>query len=472
MIKFVQEIEGISFSEALKKLATEVGITLNFSSSGVQQLYYDFYKELHNEYVSHLHKNKIAINYLVSRGFTKHEIDTFEFGFSPINSKIPQQIAQKLNIRYLKKFGFLPNNDSFEGRLIIPIKDEYGRVIAFGGRLLGEGQPKYLNSYETDYFKKSKTLFLFDLAKEKIKSTDFAIICEGYFDAIAFHRATLNNAVATLGTAFTKFHAYKLKKLTQNVVLAFDTDSAGIKATLQSIKILITLGFNVMVASKSKEKDPDEIFKIEGQKGLFEFLKTAIPAEEFIPIAISKKYDLTNPNAISLYTNEIKQWEEVFEKNPSKLEKFKEMTSKISGNIDNKFRKPKYTIQKTGLPSLDEMIIYLFLNKPDIDIEINPKILNKYSQEFFNELRKGKNFSFENLSKDVQEYIANIFKKMEKFEIDEEYISTIKKKIKEKTIERRIKEIDNYLKQANNDEKNILLKTRMELVRELKKLGR
>lgn len=470
VIKFVQEIEGIPFMEALKKLADEAGVKIEYSSSNsFQQLYFNFYKELHKEYIEKLFDEKIALDYLFSRGFNEEEIKEYEFGFSPINSKIPQKIAQKLDIKSLKKFGF-STHDQFEGRLIIPIKNEYSNVIAFGGRLLGEGQPKYLNSYETDFFKKSKTLFLLDIAKDKIKTADFAIICEGYFDAIAFHRADFKNAVATLGTAFTKFHAFSIKKLTQNVILAFDTDSAGVKAALQSIKILISMQFNVMVAGKTKEKDPDEIYKTQGSSGLYSFLKEAIPAEEFIPYVLSKNYDLNNSNAIPLYTREIKNWEKTFENFPEKLQTFRKTAEKISKtSITVSVPKPK---QKTNLPTLDEMVIYLLLNNPQVDIEINPKIFNELTQEFIKSLKNLKNFSFEKLSKDLQKYIENILNKMEKFEINEDYINTVKKKIEEKTLEKRIEEIDKYLNSATEEEKRVLLQTRMELVRKLKKLGR
>ncbi|ANQ53947.1 DNA primase [Thermosipho sp. 1063] len=463
VFSFLEKIENISFSEALQKLAKEANVKIDVKTSTFQQLYYKFYSLVHQEYKNQLKISTIALDYLKNRGFSNEEILEYEFGFSPLNSSIPLKISQQLGIKILRKFGFT-SKDLFEGRLIIPIKDEYGKTIAFGGRLLGEGQPKYLNSFDTDLFKKSKTLFLLDRAKEKIKNADFAIVCEGYFDALAFHRADLKNSIATLGTAFTKFHAYKLKKLTQNVVLSFDTDKAGIKATLQSIKILLTMDFNVMVANKSSKKDPDEIFKSSGKDGLYNFIKESIPAEKFIPIALSKNYNLENPNAISLFISEIRNWEIIFEKFPKKLEIFKDKVKEISGS--NIFT--RRIIQKnSNLPTLDDMIIYLIINYPDIELDLNPKILSKRLQEILKYL---KNFSFENMSKDLQEYVKDVLKKMENVEITEEFIKNIKKQIKRKNIEKRIEEIDQYIKNASDDEKRILLQTRIELIRKLKNI--
>jgi DNA primase len=473
VIKFVQEIEGVSFVEALKRLAKEANIKIELDeTSSFHSLYLKFYNELNEEYKKNL--NDFAISYLKNRGFDDEEIKKFEFGFSPIDSDIPYKIAKKLNINTLRKFGFPHGKDPFSGRLIIPIKDEYGRVIAFGARLLGEGQPKYINSYETEFFKKSFTMFLFDVAKDKIKNADFAIVCEGYFDAISFHRAGLTNAVATLGTAFTKFHARKIRKLTQNIVLSFDTDSAGLKATLTSLKILFTLDFNVMVVVFEDGKDPDEILSTKGKDELLKVVQAAIPAEVFVPEALSKKYDLENSNAANMYLNELKSWSEIFKPVPQRYENFKNKVKEIFG-YDVNFDKTSYFFPKkvSLLPTLEDMLIYLYLNFPEqIErFDVDTSILNFEAQKFFNFV-KDENFSFNKLSKDMEIYIESLLKKMENTEIDETYIETIERKLKERKIEKRIKEIDEYLEKASEEEKKVLLQTRIELVRELKKLGR
>ena len=473
VIKFIQEIEGVSFIEALRRLAKEANVKIELDeTSSFHSLYLKFYNELHEEYKRNL--NDFAISYLKNRGFEEDEIKKYEFGFAPIDSDIPYKIAKKLNINSLRKLGFLHGKDPFSGRLIIPIKDEYGRVIAFGGRILGEGQPKYINSYETEFFKKSSTMFLFNIAKDKIKNADFAIVCEGYFDAISFHRAGLTNAVATLGTAFTKFHARKIRKLTQNIVLSFDMDSAGVKATLLSLKILLTMDFNVMIVVFEDGKDPDEILKTKGKTGLFNIVQSAIPAEVFVPKALSKKYDLKNSNAANMYLNELKSWSEIFKSAPQRYENFKNKVKEILG-YDVDFEKPSYFFSKkaTMLPTLEDMLVYLYLNFPEQfeRLDVDASLLNFEAQKFFNFV-KDENFSFDKLSKEMEGYIESVLKKMENTEIDETYMETIERKLLERKLEKRIKEIDVYLEKASDEEKKVLLQTRIELVRELKKLGR
>ncbi|MBO8161195.1 MAG: DNA primase [Thermosipho sp. (in: Bacteria)] len=473
VIRFLQEIEGISFIEALRRLAKEAGVKIELDgSSSFLTLYLKFYSLLSEEYEKHLDEQ--AISYLKDRGFSDDEIKKFGFGFSPIDSDLPYKIARELKINNLRKLGFSHGKDPFSGRIIIPIRDEFGRVIAFGGRILGEGQPKYINSYETEFFKKSATLFLFDFAKEKIKSADFAVICEGYFDAMAFHRAGVTNAVATLGTAFTKYHARKLRKLTQNVVLSFDMDNAGIKAALLSLKILLTMDFNVMVVTYEDDKDPDEILKTKGSSALLNVLQSAIPAEVFVPKALSKRYDLNNSNAANMYINELKNWNEIFKTVPQREENFRNTIKEILGSDFSFTKSSFYKVESsTKLPTLEDMLVYLYMNFPErfemLDFDVT--LLTGHARKFFEDV-KGKNFSFDNLSKELTEYIENVFKKMGNTEIDEVYIETIEKKLLERSLEKRIKEIDGYLSKASDEEKKVLLQTRIELVRQLKNLGR
>ncbi|HOJ94476.1 MAG TPA: DNA primase, partial [Fervidobacterium nodosum] len=324
VIKFVQQIENISYTEAIKKLGERVGITVNFTEEDeTRSLYYSFYKQLHQEYIAVLGKSPNIVDYLKKRGFNEREISLYEFGFSPSNSQLPQKVAQRLQIskEMLEKFGF-GHSDPFSGRVIIPIKDDYGRVIAFGGRVVGDGVPKYLNSQDTLMFKKTSTLFMLDSAKEYIKEIDYVIICEGYFDVLAFHRAGIKNAVATLGTALTKSHIYKLKKYTNNVILAFDSDSAGIKATLRNIETLLSEKFNVVVANFSKGKDADEVYFKFGSNGLLEALDNSESSEIFVVNVLSREYDLSNPNGVNTFLRNLAKWKNVFEFNPTALDNF------------------------------------------------------------------------------------------------------------------------------------------------------
>ncbi|QTA37153.1 DNA primase [Thermosipho ferrireducens] len=477
VINFLKEIEGISFIDALKRLAQEAGIDITPGEKNTfRELYLRFYKELHEMYMKSL--NDAAISYLLNRGLSLEDIKKYEFGYSPINAEFPGKVAKKLKIKALKQLGFVGFKDPFAGRVIIPIKDEQGNVIAFGGRILGDGQPKYLNSFETQFFKKSATFFMFDRAKEYIKSSDFAIICEGYFDAIAFHRAELTNSIATLGTAFTKYHAYKLKKLTTNVVLSFDMDDAGIKAALNSIKVMLSMGFNIVVMQYEKQKDPDEILQKFGKEYLVELVKKAIPVEQFIPVVLSKKYDLSNTSAVNLYLKEVELWSNIFSKFPKRYEKFKEIVGQLAGikNLNFKVKKRSFVQKAKTFPTLEDILIFLYFNLPfavkKLNVDVN--ILDEKAKEFFNCVKsfEEENFSISNLSKDLAEYVKEALERTRNLQADDALLKSVEKKLTIRKVEMRIKEIDEFLKTASPTEKKVLLKARMDLVRNLKNMGR
>lgn len=273
VIKFLQEIEHLSFQEALQKLGQMVNIEVNLDTNqSGKEKYTDFLSKVHAEYKRQLRQNQKAMKYLLDRGFKEDEVEQYEFGYCPVESRLVVQTAKKVSIPLSKvvQYGVAKivggeYFDLFEGRIVIPIKDDLGRIIAFGARSIDDREPKYLNSPETDYFSKRSTLFLMDRAKKAIKSVNFAVITEGYFDAMAFHRAGVTNAVAVLGTNLSKEHLTKIGSLTKNVILCFDADEAGQKATLKSLKTLIDMSFDVAVALFS-EKDPDEVFRTEVQR--------------------------------------------------------------------------------------------------------------------------------------------------------------------------------------------------------------
>ncbi|WP_448376812.1 DNA primase [Fervidobacterium sp.] len=499
VIKFVQEIENISYVDAVKKLGERVGISVAYTEEDAQRSkYYEFYKTLHEQYKSQLSKNQQVVDYLTKRGYSLREISLYEFGFAPIDSKIPQQIAQKLGItkEELEKFGF-HHTDPFSGRLIIPIKDDFGRVIAFGGRLIGEGTPKYLNSQDTIAFKKSNTFFMYNVAKEHIKEVDYAIICEGYFDALAFHRAGIKNAVATLGTALTKSHIYKLKRLTTNIVLAFDSDSAGIKAALRSIEMLIPEGFNVAIALFKEAKDADETYSKYGTPGLMEVLDNGTNAEKFVVEAFAKQYELSNPSGFNLFVRALKQWNNIFSTNPKSLEAFYEYISQASGlkkdelkNIfsENSLKNTNHqkgfknsydviTTQKQPIakkvPTTEDYLVYIYFNYPELfkEIDFSPELLEGKAREFFL-IAKDLNVLPSQLSKDMGAFVKEALEKID-MEVDDKVVEYIKKDLESRKIDKRISEIDNLiLKAKSKDEKDILLKARMELIKQKQKIKR
>ena len=256
VIKFIQEIEHISFQEALQKLGRQAGIEVKFSSSqSGKDEYVEYLFRVHTEYRNCLRKNSEVVQYFFDRGFNDREIEEYEFGYCPGGSKIAYEVASKLSLKFSKaiRYGLMRKVesgyvDTFENRIIIPIKDDFGRIVAFGGRTVSNREPKYLNSPETPYFSKRSVLFMFDKAKKAIKGVDFVVVTEGYFDAIAFHRIGVTNAVATLGTSLSEIHLMKLKPLTKNIILCFDSDDAGKRATMSTLKIFLENDFDVAIA--------------------------------------------------------------------------------------------------------------------------------------------------------------------------------------------------------------------------------
>lgn len=500
VIKFIEKLENISYIEAVQKLASRIGMKVDFSQEDSSKtLYYEFYKQLHEQYKSKLESAQNVVEYLEKRGFSKREILLYEFGFSPVNSNIPQLVANKLGIdkEKLASFGF-SYSDPFSGRIIIPIRDDFGRIIAFGGRLVGDGLPKYINSQETFVFKKSSVLFMFNVAKEYIKEMDYVVVCEGYFDALAFHRAGIKNAVATLGTELSKTHVSKLKKYTSNIILAFDSDNAGIKATLKNIELLIPDGFNVVTAVFDQAKDADETFQKSGSQGLLNVLGSALSPELYVVNQFSKMYDLTNPNGVNSFLKSVSYWETIFSKNAKIVDSFHDRISvltgieksKVSNMLQSSLQQSNGTTEqrpikiqgtqtrkidsrRPSLPSLEDYLVYIYYNYPELfkQLEFSPDLLEGNVREFFL-IAKDLNGLEDQLSKDMMKIVKSSLDKVD-VPIDDRVIQSIKKELEIRKIDKRIVEIDALIgKSQNDDEKRILLKARIELVKQKEKIKR
>jgi DNA primase len=218
-----------------------------------------------------------ARKYLEGRGFDLGLASAYGLGYGmPAWDGLLKQLARAgINAQTAEKAGLVLKKqsgqghyDRFRDRLMFTINDIRGRVVGFGGRALDDSEPKYLNSPETPLFKKGETLYLADIAAEHIRKRGFAIVTEGYFDAIACHRAGVKNAVATLGTALTPMHLRLIGRFAKNVLLVFDSDAAGIKAAERSLDVFLPTGMTAKVALLPPGDDPDSLFAREGTKGL------------------------------------------------------------------------------------------------------------------------------------------------------------------------------------------------------------
>lgn len=309
---FIREYENFGFTEALKMLADRAGMSLPESELSPkmkeQENYRNSLKEMNRVAAAYFHylltkteHGKKAVDYLHNRGFTDETISSFAIGYSDIyNDDLYKYLKSKgYTDKQMSDAGLVEiyedkgASDKFWNRVMVPILDINGKVIAFGGRVLGDGKPKYVNTKETQVFDKSRNLFAMNIARRSRRRG--IIICEGYMDVIAMHQAGFDNAVASLGTAFTMGHANIIKRYVDEVYLAYDSDEAGVKATLKVISILRAVGITTRVINMQPYKDPDEFIKNMGAEAYEERIANAITGIIFEIEQVSKNYNMKDP---------------------------------------------------------------------------------------------------------------------------------------------------------------------------------
>jgi len=297
---FLMRRENYTFPEAIKRLADRAGIPLPEPKTGRPQDKGETEALLRvNEealafFVDGLWKSKEgekARRYLAGRGMTEELSHEFSLGYSlPAwdgllkrleKNGLPALTAEKAGL-LLKKSSGQGFYDRFRDRVMFPIRDPRGRVIGFGGRSMGDEMPKYLNSPETPLFRKGETLYLMDVAAEHVRKRGYAVVVEGYFDAIACHRAGVKNAVATLGTALTPMHLRLLGRSCKKVMLVFDSDAAGQKAAERSLDVFLGTEMVAKVAMLPEGDDPDSLVVRDGPEGLAERLRSSEGLMDFV----------------------------------------------------------------------------------------------------------------------------------------------------------------------------------------------
>ncbi len=306
-ITFAMKIENLDYIEAVKLLAERAGLTLpddgyddslhqkkNRILAANREAARFFHKCLLDE------KNSHALNYFLQRGLTPQTIKHFGLGYAPDSwdSLIKHMRQKGFSVSELNEADLVKKStkngerfyDNFRNRMMTPIIDIRGNVIGFGGRVLDDSKPKYVNTADTLVYKKSHEVFAMNFAKNA--KEDFFIVAEGYMDVIALHQAGFTNAVACLGTALTDAQARLMKRYTDSVVLSYDSDEAGQKATKRAMQIFAETGMKVKVLKLSGGKDPDEIIKKHGKERFRSLLEGAENDIEFSIIKIGEKYDI------------------------------------------------------------------------------------------------------------------------------------------------------------------------------------
>ncbi len=313
VIHFIMEIEGYSFTEAVRRLADEAGISYSWqgvtNEQTVQQQEkstlleaYELTNKLYQYILHHTEQGKVAKSYLANRGITDKLCETFQIGYAPSmwDTLVKQLDKRNFAMPLMERGGLISKKsdqsgyvDKFRERIIFPIFDTTSKVIAFGGRALGDQQPKYLNSPETILFNKSKVLYNMHQARPHIRKSQDAVLFEGYVDVIKAWEAGVINGVATMGTALTADHVSTIKRNAEKITVCYDGDSAGQNAAHQSISVLEEAGLRVKIAMIPDKQDPDEYITQYGhQRFRQDIIEAAVTSMKYRLLYIRKNFRL------------------------------------------------------------------------------------------------------------------------------------------------------------------------------------
>lgn len=437
VIHFIGKIENLNFIESLELLANRAGIELPKSGnveddriSRLKSRVYELNKCAAEFYHQNLYKPtaKPAQEYVKKRRLDNRTLKAFKIGYSGRFNELYTELHSKgfteeeilasclVNKNQDEKF-----IDRFRNRLMFPIFDARDRVIAFGGRVLDDSKPKYINSPEDIVYSKGRHLFAYNLAKKNNPKT--IIIVEGYMDAVSLHQRGISNAVASLGTALTEAQGRLLRRSCEKVVIGYDADGAGQAATLRGLEILQNLGCDIRILQIEGAKDPDEFVVKYGPERFQKYVDSAISLVEFKVKMLKRQLNLENVNDKIKFLNEVANILSKIENNMerevyidkisleykvSKEAIYAEVNKKLYGNsqTEKKLERPVTTIrevkQDVAEKEVDEktkktesLIIYLLINYPDksfvrlesivknnlIKLEKNKLIINKLYEE-------------------------------------------------------------------------------------------
>lgn len=320
VLTFIMEYENYSFSEAIEFLAKRAGIALPEIDEAAEKKkdnkrsrLLEINKEAGKYYYAMLRSEngKRAHEYFKGRGLSDETMQRFGLGYArPSKNETYRYLKSKgfsdEDLRDSGLFNFKENQgmmDKFWNRAIFPIMDTNHRIIGFGGRVMGEGEPKYLNSPETVIFDKGRNLYGLNHARTSRKKN--MILCEGYMDVISLHQAGFTNAVASLGTAFTSGQANLLRRYVQEALLCYDSDDAGVRAALRAFPILRQAGISAKVISMAPYKDPDEFIKNLGSEEFEKRIENAENAFYFEARMVERDYDITDPEGKTKFLGDI-----------------------------------------------------------------------------------------------------------------------------------------------------------------------
>ena len=399
-IGFVMEYQGLGFVDAVRELASRVGMTVPESDGrgfqnekpGQTRSLIEVMARAAAYYKSQLKASPRAIDYCKKRGLSGEVAARFGIGYAPdgwqnLNAVFPDYHAEELKVA-----GLVIENeagrryDRFRDRLMIPIVNPKGEIIAFGGRIIDQGEPKYLNSPETPLFEKGRELFGLPQARQALRATNTAIVTEGYMDVIALSQNGIGNAVATLGTATTPTHVHKLLRQVDRIVFAFDGDSAGRKAAWRALENALEaladnkqIGFVFLPA----EHDPDSFIRAFGKAEFDRLVAQAMPLSDFLLKELAQRCDLTTSEGKARLLYEAKP---LLHKLPTPLlrlqlvKRLAEASGFAQTEVERLCELKSYTPPpppraKRTAPSLTRNLLRIILHKPQWAARLPPHLL-------------------------------------------------------------------------------------------------
>ncbi len=485
VISFVMKYEGLEFMEALEVLAKRAGLSMESlkpSSSGAKALK-DRLLEANTLamrfYQKALKDSAEAREYINKRGVSEEVAEVFSLGYAPpggdrligyLRSRgLQEHILTKVGLARTTQQGRLI--DMFRQRLMFPIFNPKAEVVGFGGRTLSEEQlgPKYLNTPETMLFKKSQELFGLYQARDGIKQKGYVIVTEGYLDVISAYQAGIKNVVAPLGTALTEQQARVLKRYTDKVLLVFDSDEAGVKASMRAALVLVVEGLQPKVLLLPQGEDLDSFIKTKGPEALRRLFPGAMPVVDFF---LRLKGDRlrhirTLTEAIARVQDPILRGA-LLQELADKARIPQEM---LLEEIKRKTQRFSYQQHKLpGMPSTEELLLALFVGYP----EIRQKVSTYLSEEMFTDLQLREIYSKVSLSVEqpIQEILSNDeFKRISsilvRVQIDEDAVEKTLfdsiKKIKAEKIKKQIAALQEAISQAEKNEPDRILQLQKDL---------
>ncbi|MBL4933015.1 DNA primase [Clostridium paridis] len=320
VITFVMKSRKLDFIEALKILADRANIPLNLenkensAAASKKELMYKINTEAARFYFSNLFNDKEAMSYFQNRGLSIKTIRSFGLGFSKNQWNNLMNFLKRKGYKeeILESLGLIIKSektgnyyDRFRNRVMFPVFDFRGRIIGFGGRVLDDSKPKYLNSPDSLIFSKGTNLYGLNFAIKDGLPERYFVIVEGYMDCISLHQHGIKNAVASLGTALTTNQARLMKRYADKVIISYDADLAGQNATLRGLDILKNAGFDVRVLTVPQGKDPDEYIRSNGKEAFMNLIEGALPLIEYRLKKVKEGINFSNNEDVILYSQRV-----------------------------------------------------------------------------------------------------------------------------------------------------------------------